>query len=318
MSGYKQQPVTGLFHQTTGAFLGVLGQDGREYLIPAASEFLGATGDFTLDVADNTATGGNARGTSAVDLQLTRAAATQVASGNFSTLSGGANNTVSGVNAVVAGGVANSSTATNTVVSGGSGNTASGAGSAVGGGITNTASGVNSAVRGGNNNAASGVNSEAGGAYASTNTRTASRSFGSGFQTTVGRYQQADIVQVNTVTGTGTAALSSDGAAASAANQLTLQNNSAMFVKGQVSARDTVTGDTQVFDVSFAIKRGAAAANTALVGTPTVTTAFADAAATGTLTVTANTTLGCPTFSYTGFGANAIRVTGWFNAAEVA
>lgn len=47
--------------------------------------------------------GGNARGTAAVDLQTARAAATQVASGNYSVIPGGRNNTASGAYSFAAG-----------------------------------------------------------------------------------------------------------------------------------------------------------------------------------------------------------------------
>lgn len=64
----------------------------------------GTQGSFLVAVPDGTATGGNKRGTKAVDLQLSRAAATQVASGANSVISGGLNNTASGARSAVAGG----------------------------------------------------------------------------------------------------------------------------------------------------------------------------------------------------------------------
>jgi hypothetical protein len=54
------------------------------------------TGAFCLAAPDGTATGGNARGTNAIDLQTFRGAATQVASGLQSVICGGASNTASG------------------------------------------------------------------------------------------------------------------------------------------------------------------------------------------------------------------------------
>jgi hypothetical protein len=56
------------------------------------------TGALVATVADNTATGGNARGTNAVDWQTSRSAATMVANGNYSVIAGGSNNTASGLN----------------------------------------------------------------------------------------------------------------------------------------------------------------------------------------------------------------------------
>lgn len=83
------------------------------------------TGAFMLRVPDAASTGGNSRGANAVDLQTSRSAASQVASGQESVVCGGLNNTAS---------------ATQSVVCGGSGNTASGFQSAVLGGRSNTAS----------------------------------------------------------------------------------------------------------------------------------------------------------------------------------
>ena len=62
----------------------------------------GGTGAFTLAIPDGTATGGNARGTNAVDLVTYRSLATQVASGN-NAFQAGAANTTSGANAASVG-----------------------------------------------------------------------------------------------------------------------------------------------------------------------------------------------------------------------
>jgi hypothetical protein len=94
------------------------------------------TGAFILGPKpDGTATGGNARGARAVDLQILRASNTQVATGVRSFIGAGQNNTVTADDGVVCGGV---------------GNTANQQGF-VGGG-TGNAAGVNNAVCGGNNN----------------------------------------------------------------------------------------------------------------------------------------------------------------------
>jgi hypothetical protein len=80
--------------------------------------------------------GGDQRGLHAVDLQAARSAATQVASGDYSVIGGGQNNTASGDYATVGGGGKN---------------TASGNYATVGGGWFNTASGDYSAIPGGYN-----------------------------------------------------------------------------------------------------------------------------------------------------------------------
>lgn len=103
--------------------------------------------------------GGNARGTEAIDLQVTRTGATQVASGNYSVISGGGRNTASALEATVSGGGDNVASAAEATVGGGVSNTASGGNSVVAGGDTNTASAQNATVSGGSANSANGANS---------------------------------------------------------------------------------------------------------------------------------------------------------------
>jgi hypothetical protein len=116
------------------------------------------TGAFMLQVPNAAAGGGNARGAGAVDLQTTRSAATQVASGDRSFIGAGTTNTASGVESVVCGGESNTASGLESVVCGGRSNTASNAWNFVGGGISNSASGgQTSVVCGGANNTASGA-----------------------------------------------------------------------------------------------------------------------------------------------------------------
>jgi hypothetical protein len=116
------------------------------------------TGAFMLQVPNAAAGGGNARGAGAVDLQTTRSAATQVASGDRSFIGAGTTNTASGVESVVCGGENNLASGTEAVVCGGRNNTASNFWNWVGGGIDNSASGSQTAVVcGGANNTASGA-----------------------------------------------------------------------------------------------------------------------------------------------------------------
>jgi hypothetical protein len=133
--------------------------------------------------------GGNTRGRYAVDLQSARLAATRVASGDFSVIAGGQDNTASGLWSVVGGGGSNTASAQYSVVVGGQSNTASGnasfvgggvsntasGGAFVGGGVSNTASGSASFVGGGTGNTASGDYSAIPGGY---NLRVGARSFG--------------------------------------------------------------------------------------------------------------------------------------------
>jgi hypothetical protein len=127
--------------------------------------------------------GGNTRGLHAVDLQSSRSSATQVASGNYSVITGGidntasgwgsvvgggSSNTASGIASFVGGGYVNTASAQYSVVGGGTGNTASGYTSVVGGGSGNTASEYYSVVGGGQANTASGYTSVVGGGYVNT------------------------------------------------------------------------------------------------------------------------------------------------------
>lgn len=101
---------------------------------------------------------GNARGTNAMDFQLTRSAATQVASGNAASIVGGKYNTASGAQST-AGGYQNTASGTMAGAIGGYGNTASGDYSTAIGGWTNTASAENAATVGGRGNTAAAARS---------------------------------------------------------------------------------------------------------------------------------------------------------------
>ena len=121
---------------------GLVAADGTSLLVPDA-------GRLRLSQAIQS-TGGNGRGTGAVDLQVTRNGSqpAQVASGSTSTLSGGQNNTASGENSVVAGGNGNTASGFNASALGGTASTASGSYATVAGGRQNTASGENSFAAG--------------------------------------------------------------------------------------------------------------------------------------------------------------------------
>lgn len=135
----------------------------------AIVRFDGTTGkpvpeqDSKLIITDDgaiqsTPTGGNARGSHAIDLQLSRANAAHVASGSYAAILSGQDNESSGNGSLVCGGDGNSATDQDTAVCGGNGNTASNNSAFVGGGAANTASGINSAVLAGASNTASGDN----------------------------------------------------------------------------------------------------------------------------------------------------------------
>jgi hypothetical protein len=103
-----------------------------------------------------------------VDLQSERSAPTQVASGDYSVIGGGEDNTASGWYATVGGGWTNTASGWYATVGGGSGNTASGWYATVGGGSSNTASGNHTTVSGGVGNTASGLRATVGGGAVNT------------------------------------------------------------------------------------------------------------------------------------------------------
>jgi hypothetical protein len=80
------------------------------------------SGAITAAVPDGTATGGNARGANAVDLQTTRGSFSHVASGQASVVSGGYANSASGQYSTVSGGTYNSATAEGGTIVGGQSN----------------------------------------------------------------------------------------------------------------------------------------------------------------------------------------------------
>lgn len=154
-------PITATGSTQSAGLLSVTGGTGGNAFLDLVTQ--GNGGVVAGPPADGTATGGNARGTWCIDLQILRTAATQVCQGTGGVISGGEANIIpaGGVYDVVGGGAQNSAGLTvngnyNTV-GGGSGNTASGNSYAtVSGGFTGTASGQYSTVAGGNTNTASG------------------------------------------------------------------------------------------------------------------------------------------------------------------
>ncbi|OGR42047.1 MAG: hypothetical protein A2X28_03655 [Elusimicrobia bacterium GWA2_56_46] len=122
--------------------------------ISASGVYISTYGEVQTAGVGRGSVAGNARGAGAVDLQVNRSNATEVASGAYSVISGGQQNTGSGLYAVVAGG---------------SQNTAGNQYSSVGGGVGNSAPGDTATVPGGRQNSAAGAYSFSAG-FASTST----------------------------------------------------------------------------------------------------------------------------------------------------
>ena len=238
------------------------------------------------------------------------AANRNVASGDFSFVGGGKANVASGLGSVVVGG--------GTFAGGPSPNTASGAASFIGGGFNNAASNFASIVIGGNGNASSGNYSCVTGVNGFTRAINNNFVISSNALSTTGDSQTAILVIRRQTTDATAIVLTSDGAAATTNNQVILPNNSAYFFRGTVVAGVTGGGNTKGWTVEGVIKRGANAASTALVGTPTVTSSYADAgASTWALTATADTTNGGLAITFTGQAATTIRTVAKIETTEM-
>ncbi len=255
---------------------------------------------------------------------------------------GGGNNQATGSYSFIGGG-GDAGTAANR-------NVASGDWSTVAGGQTNTASGLYSSAIGGRTNTASGSDAIVGGlnnlasstgaialSYQSTASGVVSGVFGGRYGTTrsiagntvfaaanaplggaSGLSQSAVLVLAIQTTDATPTALCSNNSAAGTTNQVILPNNSAYFFRGEVISGVTGGGNTKGWTIEGVIKRGANAASTALVGTPTVTSSFADAgASTWTIAVTADTTNGGLRVTFTGQAATTIRTVCRISSVEM-
>jgi hypothetical protein len=243
------------------------------------------------------------------------AANRNVASGDWSVVAGGRGNTASGIGAFVGGGgLEGTSSAL--------GNTASGLVSFIGGGLVNQATSNGASILGGYQNTANGQKSTVvGGSLGTTRGITANIVFSASNQSISGNtgVTQAGLLILGRQTTDATAtALTSDPNAAGTTNQVILPNNSAYFFTGEVISGVTGGGDTKGWTIEGVIKRGANAASTALVGTPTVTSMYADVgAATWAIAVTADTTNGGIRVTFTGQAATTIRTVCQIRTTEM-
>ena len=230
-----------------------------------------------------------------------------VASGDWSVVGGGLKGVASGQNAFVGGGSGAIASGTYAVVSGGVNNQATGFGSTSIGGYNNISNSAYSATLGGN--------------FASTRGIEGISVFWF-YKTPLGgtlalAQSSLLVLAVQTTDATATV-LRSNASAASTNNQIILPNNAAFAFKGTVIANVTGGGNTKAWSIEGAIKRGANAASTALVGTPTVTSAYADVgAATWAITAIADTTNGGLAITFTGQASTTIRVVAKLETTEV-
>ncbi|MBY0336217.1 MAG: hypothetical protein K2X11_06360 [Acetobacteraceae bacterium] len=278
---------------------------------------------------DGASTGGGARGTHAVDLQLLRGGAAQIAAGAASVISGGQSNTASGTNAVVGGGSGNQASGGTSVVSGGSSCSAGGNWAVVGGGNSNHASGSNSVVGGGGGNAASGTDSWIpGGAWGTTRGLLGAGAWAAGRFGAAGDAQSGEYLLRRETADASPARLTADGLAPGAANTIALAANSAYALRLQIAAKQVGgSGDEAVWFVEALARRGANAASTIVLGQVVASRGTANAqpasAAAGPMVPSLATSGGaaaaagqgadawrCSVAADTSLGALAVTVTG--------
>lgn len=163
-------------------------------------------GAVMAQLPDSTSTGGNKRGSYAVDWQMHRATADQVASGNYSVVLGGSSNkatqdysvvggrqnTVTAYSAIAAG-YLNQTQNTYCFIGAGQNNIASGDKSSIAAGESNLASGAASSVIGGSSNTAAATYSIVGG-YGNNVNSASSSSIALGQQNTIQGADQAIVL----------------------------------------------------------------------------------------------------------------------------
>jgi len=208
-------------------------------------------GGFSLQVADNTTAGGNKRNGKAVDLQLIRETAAEVASGYFSGILSGSSNTASGAFAVVVGGNRNVASGQNSWVPGGSACLADAG--------LSTASGGFATARGVRGVEAHGVVS---------------------FTSDKGSRQRRKFDMSNRTTNATPANLLTDHLGGDGILNINLPVNGSLYlVKGVVTAIASTSFDVKTWEFSATVKRGAGVGTVAIIGTPILTVLDADSGA---------------------------------------
>lgn len=141
--------------------------------------------------------------------------------------------------------------------------------------------------------------------------------FASGRFAVVGDAQLGAIVLRNQTTNATATVLTSTQAAANTLDQLILPNDSSYTFTGSMIARNTGSDtDSKAWTFFGAIRRGVAAANTALIGTPGINVVGSDGSA-WSFTLTADTTNGGLAVTVTGEAAKTINWVCRIDTVEV-
>lgn len=228
-------------------------------------------------------------------------------SSNYNSICIGNSTQSSGISAVAIGGSGTSASSAYSSAIGGTNAIASNLYSAVYGGASGTANGQNSAVIGGGYGTARSIVGNF--VIPASDAPVAALS---------GRQQLAFLLLGVATTDATVTTLRSNTSTAGTSNQLVLPNNSAYYVRGSCIANVTGGGNTKAWSFEAAIKRGANAASTAIVGAVIKNVVAADAGASAwDITISANTTSGCLQVQVTGAAATAIRWVCKIESTEV-
>ena len=245
------------------------------------------------------------------------------ASANQSAIGGGSGNTTTAVYGTIAGGQSSSVQSDNGAIGGGFANYVQASYGHVGGGVGNYATGGYAGVLGGNNNIASGLYSAVlAGSYGTTRSLIGYSILtggGAPLATSHGR-SQAGVMVLGVQTTDATATImKSDANAASTGNQYQVNTNSVTYFVGELVASVTTSaGNAKGWSFAGVAKKGASAATIAFVGTPTITSSFADAgASTWTAAITVDTSNGTLRFTVTGQAATTINWVCQIRTTEV-
>ena len=278
----------------------------------AQSLKLQVAGNGALYVDGDTA--GNARGAGAVDLQISRASAERVASGESSILIGGSGNRATSLSSFSLGGTGSIASGSYASTINSQGSTASGNAATILGGYANTASGGYSTILSGYQSTASGNAAVVSGIDAN-GYLWRQRAYSSGKFSALGDAQGSRLVARNTTSGTTPSDLFLDGVD----DRLVLPANTSWGFTVSVVGRTTDAGtgaeQSAYYELKGLIKRDGAS-NTTLVGSVTKTV-LAEDDATWDVDVTADDTNEALDIAVTGGTGDNVRWVATIQLTEV-
>lgn len=267
-------------------------------------------GGATLaQIPDGLVTGGNKRGLYATDWSKSRpSGALYVASGSYSTVSGGNNVRASGSYSTVSGGDNNSASGSYATVIGGRSNSNTSGTYSTAGGYGSNATGYTS-ISIGYTCTADGFHSVSLGYYADSKDRPSCFSFGGYNRGDAGHPFQSCLMNVSAQTTDATPTYLSGYSTDATAYWNRLDVNSAVAFRITLIGHVTGAGNTKAWEFYGAVKRGSTVASCVLVGAVTKNIIAADSGASSwdADVVVDSTTIGAFTVQVTGAASTTIR-----------